>query len=261
MSFPKEKLLQEAEYDIPYHYLVNWRSLLGFPEKLQTCPTYLYYLQEIIAKMGHMERGMKVLDAGCGDGRLIYELRNRGCSAQLTGVDYSERAIQFARIYNPGIDFRLADLTKSDSLPNEKFDVVVSVETLEHIEPSQLTTVIEILMSRVRSGGTLVVTVPHKNRPLDSKHYQHFTEQSLRLALHACCSMMELHGFNRKSYKQLVLRIIVALFYYSYPLKKAGLTPLVNSISNWGFKFFEDNLLRCSPDDGYSLIAVCRKSG
>lgn len=260
MSFSNEQSVQEHEYSIPYHYLYKWDSLLAFPEKLHTAPIYLNYIREIIDKLGPLNESMSFLDAGCGDGRLIYELRTSGCKASMSGIDYSETAVKFARVFNPDCDFRVDDLTASRGGEVTAYDAVVSVETLEHIKPELLDIAVSFLSASVKPGGCLVVTVPHVNRPLDAKHYQHFTSDTLKTVLADHFDSIEMHGFNKKSPTATVMTLLAALYYYLYPLKKIGLGILADSVTRLGFRHFDKHLKRCSPDAGNALIAVCRKS-
>lgn len=74
-----------------------------------------------------------VLDAGCAMGFLVEALRERGVQAY--GVDISEYAIsQVAEEFKPYC--RVADLA-AEPLPRH-YDLVVSIETLEHLRAEQL---------------------------------------------------------------------------------------------------------------------------
>lgn len=252
--------LQEDEYSIPYHYLATRNDLIAFPNKLLIAPAYLLYLQRVMSLAVASENSTSVLDAGCGDGRLIWEMRRHGFPAKLRGIDYSERAIQFARLFNPGITFDVADLTDRSSLPVEEFDTVISMETLEHIAPERVTIAIKNMASLIKKNGSLVLTVPHTNRPLDHKHYQHFDSSSLRRALSEEFSHIELIGFYKQSVSRFAFGAIVAAYYFLYPLRRIGLHTAMDRFSGLGFRFFERYLLECGPDDGNSLIAICRKS-
>jgi SAM-dependent methyltransferase len=69
-------------------------------------------------------RGLKVLDAGCGTGYLSKKLHDRG--AWVTGIDFSQRMIEIARIHNPEIDFRVDSCTALRTLADEYFDLVIA---------------------------------------------------------------------------------------------------------------------------------------
>ena len=74
--------------------------------------------------------GAQCLDVGCGDGRTSGPwLLGRGCS--YLGVDISESAVEEARAN--GLQAQLIDDAASLPIPDGAYDVVVSVEVLEHL--------------------------------------------------------------------------------------------------------------------------------
>ena len=133
------------------------------------------HLREFVRSLGRADR---VLDLGCGDGRLTAELD----ADELTGADVSALALERARRRLPNA--RLVDLEPDAPLPFEDgdFDLVLLAETLEHVRDVQL------LLSEVRRvlrpGGTLALTTP-ATRPLMrapdplSPHLRFFTRRSL----------------------------------------------------------------------------------
>ncbi|HPB67989.1 MAG TPA: class I SAM-dependent methyltransferase, partial [Candidatus Omnitrophota bacterium] len=98
-----EQILQEKEYCIPYKYLVTKEKLIAFPQKLFVSTDYILCQEHIISFLQPFNKQL-VLDAGCGDGRLCHALKDKNLT--VFGFDYSEQAINFAKIYNPGIDFQ-----------------------------------------------------------------------------------------------------------------------------------------------------------
>jgi tellurite methyltransferase len=91
------------------------------------------YLFDQLLK-GRLQRGMSILDAGCGGGRnLVYFLRN---GFKVHGVDHSPEAIALARALANGIEpdhvsdrFRVEAIEKM-SFADERFDVVLSSAVL-----------------------------------------------------------------------------------------------------------------------------------
>jgi len=103
--------------------------------------------------------GTRVLDVGCGVGRLVLRMARRGC--RVTGVELmrpdlrrARRLLQEAR--------QQAELIEGDGgrLPfaDESFDFVSCTETLEHVADYGLA--LRELARVLRSGGRLVVSVP-----------------------------------------------------------------------------------------------------
>ncbi|MFN2617242.1 MAG: class I SAM-dependent methyltransferase [Thermoleophilaceae bacterium] len=134
----------------------------------------------------------RVLDLGCGDGRLTAELD----AEQLTAADVSEIALARARERLP--QARLVQLEPDQALPFEdsEFDFVLCAETLEHVRDVQL--LLSELRRVLRPGGELAVTTPAHGRasglgvllqgfersfdPL-SPHLRFFSARSLRRLL------------------------------------------------------------------------------
>jgi SAM-dependent methyltransferase len=76
--------------------------------------------------------GERVLDVGCGIGALAHDLAKAG--GRVVAVDTQSRSIEVARrrFPHPALEFRVADAL---ALPDERFDVVVLSNVLEHLVP------------------------------------------------------------------------------------------------------------------------------
>lgn len=73
-----------------------------------------------------------VLDIGCGQGALAFDLSKKAKS--VVGVDFDSSKIELAKVKykSPNIEYICADATKD--LNDRKFDVIVMSNVLEHIE-------------------------------------------------------------------------------------------------------------------------------
>lgn len=251
------QIKQEEEYIIPYHYLITDDKLLSFPLKLITCPHYISYLKIIKADLAPF-RGQKILDIGCGDGRFCYELKNE--NAVVYGVDRSERAIAFASTINPQANFQIGDVTKRLPFKDAFADQIILIETLEHIQPNLISNAIKEVHRVLKYKGELIITVPHFNRKLDSKHYQHFKPEHLRSILSHLFSIVSLYGYHKNSLlPNLILQCLTALYYYVYPLKILGIDYLPKKISQIGYLFFNRYLKDCGTNEGFTLICKATK--
>ena len=94
------------------------------------------------------------------------------------GLDYSTKAINLAKAFNPQLDYRCLNILKEEFV--ERFDVVTAIEVLEHIPINELDFFIDRIITSLKPNSTFILTVPHKNVPLEDKHYQHFTSDSLK---------------------------------------------------------------------------------
>jgi 2-polyprenyl-3-methyl-5-hydroxy-6-metoxy-1,4-benzoquinol methylase len=137
-----KELLQEDEYSIPYHHTINRNS----PEGIS-----YFSVIEIIKKIVKEINPKSLLDFGCGDGKLLYELKNLNTS--LNGIDMSTKAINFAKIFSPKVNFISGNITNYNF--KQKFDMITSVEVLEHIAPENLKELIEINHSLIKKKDIL----------------------------------------------------------------------------------------------------------
>jgi SAM-dependent methyltransferase len=95
----------------------------------------------------------RVLDAGCGTGRIAVRLDELGYD--VVGVDVDASMLHVARAEAPGLDWRLGDLAALDL--DETFDLVlVAGNTIPLLEPGTLTAACRRLAAHVVPGGRVV---------------------------------------------------------------------------------------------------------
>lgn len=88
--------------------------------------------EELIPFVKKIKPGMRVLDVGCGSGRLLSELE--GKKINYVGIDFSQTLIDQAKTQFPKNRFLLADISKSDSWQKlGKFDAIFCLGVLHHI--------------------------------------------------------------------------------------------------------------------------------
>jgi SAM-dependent methyltransferase len=104
-------------------------------------------------------RGKRVLDIACGEGYGAAALARAGASS-VVGVDLSAEVCEHAR-RKYGLDARPGD-AQAIPLPDRSVDVVVSFETIEHVERPD--TFLRECARVLVPEGTLIVSTP--NRPV-----------------------------------------------------------------------------------------------
>lgn len=97
---------------------------------------------------------LKICDLGCGRGWISNELSKFGT---VIGVDLSETGVNAAQACWPSVEFRIEDITQWR--PDEKFDLVVSSEVIEHIPNQQAFS--QTIRHLLRHGGHLILTTPN----------------------------------------------------------------------------------------------------
>lgn len=110
--------------------------------------------------------GKSVLDLGCGSGYFLEAVLERRPYCQLTGLDYSEKAVK--RLPEP-IRGIVGDVTDT-GLEDESFDYVISFETMEHLdEPEKL---VKEMARLTRYAAYL--TTPYLDHIPSDQHTQEF---------------------------------------------------------------------------------------
>jgi 2-polyprenyl-3-methyl-5-hydroxy-6-metoxy-1,4-benzoquinol methylase len=115
-------------------------------------------MREILAALSALRiENARILEVGCGMGRLSAKLREFG---QVTAVDLGVKIIETARLRYPDIDFRSGNIHTLDLAVNS-FDVVVTLETLSHVpdQPGFLQRLAHLL----KPGGFLLITTQNKS--------------------------------------------------------------------------------------------------
>ncbi|MFE0593878.1 class I SAM-dependent methyltransferase [Micromonospora echinospora] len=99
--------------------------------------------------------GARILDAGCGTGRVGAALAERGHT--VVGVDADPVLIEAARADHPGSTWLVADLAELD-LPGEPFDAaVVAGNVMAFVAPGTERDVLRRIAAHLRPDGVLVV--------------------------------------------------------------------------------------------------------
>lgn len=99
--------------------------------------------------------GARVLDAGCGTGRVAIELALRGFS--VVGVDLDARMLAAARAKDPKLPWIQADLTDLGASVTAEFDLVVLAgNVMIFLDPGTEQRVLNELGARLVPGGLLV---------------------------------------------------------------------------------------------------------
>jgi SAM-dependent methyltransferase len=95
----------------------------------------------------------RVLNVGCGEGRLDYHLQEMGYRVHATDIHWPKNPKQWE-----GLTFHCSDIFDLSSFPIKSSPIVICSQVLEHLSGYKLALVHLLALTEVR----LIITVPHK---------------------------------------------------------------------------------------------------
>ena len=146
-----KKAIREEFYGYPASSHAPFRSFLY---RVLLYPEYLHL--KFAGRESIPFRGEgRLLDVGCGPGKLLSDLREQGW--KVYGVDFSPVAVDYARSQR-GLDVSLGDLFQA-GYKDGFFDVVMFNHSLEHIyNPLETLKEAHRIM---KPGGLLLISIPN----------------------------------------------------------------------------------------------------
>lgn len=154
-------------------------------------------------------QNLRILEVGCGFGYLTYALAKSGCD--VLGIDISKTAVEQAK-KRYGDYFKAIGIEAYAQQCQEKYDVVIFTEVIEHIQ--DVKRFLQAADSLLRPGGDLVMTTPNRTPYPDDVlwdtepppvHLWWFSEKSLsylaQMLGHAI-SFVDFNPFNIQEVKR-----------------------------------------------------------
>lgn len=109
-------------------------------------------------------QGLRILELGCGKGWLASKLSAFGT---VVAVDTAQYTIRVNQQLYPMVGFRVGDVL-TDLGYDSEFDLVVSMEVVEHIPYEQQHILIEYAHKYLKPRGLFILTTP--NREVNERH-------------------------------------------------------------------------------------------
>lgn len=146
----------EAEYGEQYLDWKDWGSA-SFGELSRS--TRIYYEAEL-KRAGVLNRNdLNVLEVGFGNGDFMWYCRSR--KWQITGTEINPELVSIARA--EGYDAHPS--SETDALPADTFDLIVTIDVLEHIPPEGAADFLRMLLAKLKPGGALIAHFPNGDSP------------------------------------------------------------------------------------------------
>lgn len=113
---------------------------------------------DLAFKMIHVEKGMNILDVGCGTGNFSIKLTKMGC--KVTGIDISDNMLDIARkkAAEENLDIKFLHMDLNDlKFEENEFDAVFSMAAFEFIDDEDAPKGLEGMLRVVKEGGQVLI--------------------------------------------------------------------------------------------------------
>jgi len=249
MELSEEQKIQESRYEFPYHYIPSYENgNFSQVKNLAWGYEYLSYMYFILEELEQIDF-ISLLDVGCGDGRFLFEAKKKFTERNLTGIDYSNRAISFAKVMNPNVNYVYGDI-RDKCIFKEKFDIITLIETLEHIPPEEVESFIEGISYYLKDGGKLIITVPSNNLPVQTKHYQHFDLRSLKNMLNPKFEIIYHYFLNKIALQSKIQKMLSNNLFVLNHQKSINMV----------YRYYIKKCLRAKESNSKRIYILCKKT-
>jgi SAM-dependent methyltransferase len=116
--------------------------------------SHYYFIWSVIADRLTRSGCRSVLDIGCGPGQFASLMRDKGLP-RYCGIDLSEKAIQSAKSLCAAYTFLNVNVFETDVFETLAYDVVTSLEFLEHVNDDVA------VLRRIPQGKRFIGSVPN----------------------------------------------------------------------------------------------------
>ncbi|MBP1934764.1 glycosyltransferase [Ammoniphilus resinae] len=183
---------------------MNFTGERFVPSAVDDIELEIEHLQRYLS-VADMVRDKVVLDAASGEGYGSFILSEK--AAKVTGIDLSKDAVEHAReAYKRfNLTFECASIEK---LPFEdsSFDIVVSFETIEHVDEMIQKSFLNEIKRVLKKGGLLIMSTPNKYIYSDRANYKNefhvkeFYEEEFRGFLRNYFRFIDMYYQNHEVY-------------------------------------------------------------
>jgi len=212
--------------------------------------SYVSFVIEHFQKLSKNKNIENVAEVGCGEGKILSELALRHKNILFEGFDLSKRAILFAKAFSYDLDnLKFFDCDFKNS--KKKYDVILCIETLEHIPDNESDGFLEVIHNNLKDDGLLLLSVPATNLKLNPKHYRHYNVELLINQTKPYFNLKEIYFIhNFKSIKTRIINFLLVNKFFI--LNNVRLRSIF-------IKYYRTNLRVTNEKNAAHLFAVFQK--
>lgn len=177
-----------------YENYTSTSVLAGVDVKQFTAWSTKYFTKNILPHFPPSKE-IRVLEIGCGYGRYLRALLDRGY-ANVYGIDISEEQIRFARE-----NMHISSVEQVDALDyldrtTHTYDVVLLLDVMEHLEVSYSIELLRKIHGVLNKGGKLIIQVPNGITPLTPIYFSDITHHRA-YSVNSMSQSLRMGGFSQ----------------------------------------------------------------
>ncbi|MBN1819774.1 MAG: methyltransferase domain-containing protein [Prolixibacteraceae bacterium] len=153
---------QNPEVKLPPDYLLYESYQLNYKKYFTDGVESAQWLVDHLSKHVTLE-GLKILDWGCGPGRLVRHLPLLTESCEFYGSDYNQKSIEWCKDNLSEISFNLNPLNAELPYPDNFFDIIYGYSVLTHLSEEKHREWYAELFRVLKPGGILFLTAQGKH--------------------------------------------------------------------------------------------------
>ena len=155
--------LENPEVQLPADYLIYESFKMDYKRYYESGKNNAKWIKAIIEKHIELEN-IKILDWGCGPGRIIRHLPDVfGKTNEYFGTDYNKVSIDWCKKHLKGIQFNYNNLNPCLPYKDDFFDVIYGISIFTHLSEEMHFYWYKELIRVLKSGGVLFLTTHGDN--------------------------------------------------------------------------------------------------
>lgn len=122
-----------------------------------------------------VDKEARIIDLGCGEGRILYLLKQMGYS-NVEGVDISESQLKIARQVSDKVV--KANVLRYLEGTTDKYDLILSFDVIEHLQKAEALEFLDLCQAQLNDNGRLILQTPNASSPFfGDVRYGDFTHE------------------------------------------------------------------------------------
>jgi SAM-dependent methyltransferase len=173
----------------------------GSTSYVETGVQAVMLIRTYVEKYKRLSEAARILDWGCGCGRLITQFRKFVPGERLFGCDIDSEAIAWAQQNIPGPSFYASGPYPPTRYPDDHFDMVYAVSVLTHLDEKTQLAWLGELARITRPGAILLLTVIGRDlrkTNMPAELAREFEEKGFAVTVPGYSKLLEL--FSHKDY-------------------------------------------------------------